>query len=167
MYTEKKTTATLKSEQTSIATVRNHLRASLPTPLIFHYLLPLTSEAGRFSEKAVPPPSLERAKLFTAPPLFVLLAIWKQIANGAHSSVMEALYSLHTAVGNDAMNKFGTCWQWRYERSPILATEQLILCAFGKCSWDIYLHGLKNRFLTNDGHRRTGLHTKSVAHWSS
>jgi hypothetical protein len=56
--------------------------------------------------------------------LVLLLAILKHIANGAHSSAMEAFYSLNTAVGNDAMNKFGTCRQWRYERSPILATEQ-------------------------------------------
>ncbi len=43
-YVEEKTMATLKSKQTSIATVRNHLRtgASLPTPLPFHYSLPLS-----------------------------------------------------------------------------------------------------------------------------
>jgi hypothetical protein len=37
--------ATLKSKQTSIATVRKHLRtvASLPTSLTFHYPLPLTA----------------------------------------------------------------------------------------------------------------------------
>jgi len=42
-YVEEKTTAILKSKQTSIATVRKHLRtvASLPTPLPFHYPLPL------------------------------------------------------------------------------------------------------------------------------
>ncbi len=42
-YFEEKTTATLKSKQTSIATVRNHLRtlASFPIPLIFHWSLPL------------------------------------------------------------------------------------------------------------------------------
>ncbi len=42
-YVEEKTTATLKSKQISIATVRKHLRtvASLPTPLPFHYRLPL------------------------------------------------------------------------------------------------------------------------------
>ncbi len=42
-YFEEKMTATLKSKQTSIATVRNHLRtlASFPTPLIFHWSLPL------------------------------------------------------------------------------------------------------------------------------
>ena len=42
-YFEEKSTATLKSKQTSIATVRNHLRtlASFPTPLIFHWSLPL------------------------------------------------------------------------------------------------------------------------------
>jgi hypothetical protein len=42
-YFEEKTTATLKSQQTSIATVRYHLLpvASLLTPLIFHYQLPL------------------------------------------------------------------------------------------------------------------------------
>ncbi len=42
-YFEEKTTATSKSKQTSIATVRNHLRtlASFPTPLIFHWSLPL------------------------------------------------------------------------------------------------------------------------------
>ncbi len=42
-YFEEKTTATLKSNQTSIATVRNHLRtlASSATPLIFHWSLPL------------------------------------------------------------------------------------------------------------------------------
>jgi hypothetical protein len=45
-YVEEKTTATLKSKQTPIATVRKHLRtvASLPTPLPFHYPLPLNWE---------------------------------------------------------------------------------------------------------------------------
>ena len=45
-YFEEKTTATLKSKRTSIATVRNHLRtlASSPTPLIFHWSLPLKWE---------------------------------------------------------------------------------------------------------------------------
>ncbi len=44
-YFEEKTSATLKSKQTSIATVRNHLRtlASFPTPLIFHWSLPLSN----------------------------------------------------------------------------------------------------------------------------
>jgi hypothetical protein len=44
-YFEEKTKATLKSKQTSIATVRNHLRtlASSPTPLIFHWSLPLNT----------------------------------------------------------------------------------------------------------------------------
>ena len=43
-YFEEKTTATLKVKQTSIATVRNHLRtlASFSTPLIFHWSLPLS-----------------------------------------------------------------------------------------------------------------------------
>jgi hypothetical protein len=43
-YVEEKTTATLKSKQTSIAIVRKHLRtvASLPTPLPFHYPQPLS-----------------------------------------------------------------------------------------------------------------------------
>ncbi len=42
-YFEEKTTATLKIKQTSIATVRKHFRtlASFPTPLIFHWSLPL------------------------------------------------------------------------------------------------------------------------------
>ncbi len=42
-YVEEKMTTKLKSKQTSIAPVRNHLRtvASLLTPLIFHYSLPL------------------------------------------------------------------------------------------------------------------------------
>ena len=42
-YHEEKTTATLKSKQTSIAPVRRHLLSvvSLPTPLIFLYPLPL------------------------------------------------------------------------------------------------------------------------------
>jgi hypothetical protein len=42
-YFEEKMTATLKNKQTSIATVRYHLLpvASLLTPLIFHYPLPL------------------------------------------------------------------------------------------------------------------------------
>jgi hypothetical protein len=43
-------TATLKSKQTSIATVRYHLLpvASLLTPLIFHYPLPLKEENMKF-----------------------------------------------------------------------------------------------------------------------
>jgi hypothetical protein len=42
-YVEEKRMATLKSKQTSIATVRKHLLTvvSLPTPLIFCYPLPL------------------------------------------------------------------------------------------------------------------------------
>jgi hypothetical protein len=41
-----------------------------------------------------------------------LFAIWKQIANGAHSSVRGLLqYSLHTAVGNGDVNKIGSCFQ--------------------------------------------------------
>ncbi len=49
-YFEEKTTATLKSKQTSIATVRNHLRtlASFPTPLIFHWSLPLRMQKLNF-----------------------------------------------------------------------------------------------------------------------
>ncbi len=41
-YIEEKTTAILKSKQTLIVMVRNHLRtvASLPTLLPFHYILP-------------------------------------------------------------------------------------------------------------------------------
>ncbi len=41
-------TATLKSKQTSIATVRNNLRtlASFPTILIFHWSLPLSDLPG-------------------------------------------------------------------------------------------------------------------------
>ncbi len=48
-YFEEKTTATLKVEQTSIATVRNHLRtlSSFSTPLIFHWSLPLTMQNQR------------------------------------------------------------------------------------------------------------------------
>ncbi len=44
-YVEEKRMATLKSKQTSIATVRKHLLTivSLPTPLIFRYPLPLTN----------------------------------------------------------------------------------------------------------------------------
>ncbi len=51
-YLEEKSTATLKSKQTSIATVRNHLRtlASFLTPLIFHWSLPLKNQIfGRLS----------------------------------------------------------------------------------------------------------------------
>jgi len=50
-YFEEKTTATLKIKQTSIATVRNHLRtlASFPTPLIFHWSLPLCNAAAHWS----------------------------------------------------------------------------------------------------------------------
>ncbi len=42
-YVKEKTTTTLKSKQTSIATVRYHLRtlASFPAHLIFHWSLPL------------------------------------------------------------------------------------------------------------------------------
>ncbi len=49
-YFEEKTTATLKSNQTSIATVRNHLRtlASSPTPLIFHWSLLLNIKTVLF-----------------------------------------------------------------------------------------------------------------------
>jgi hypothetical protein len=44
-----------------------------------------------------------------------LLAVWKQIANGVHTALSAAFFSLHTAVGNGAMNKFGICFQWRNE----------------------------------------------------
>jgi hypothetical protein len=49
-YFEEKTTATLKSKQTSIATVRNHLRtlASFPTPLIFHLSVPKGTQDWEF-----------------------------------------------------------------------------------------------------------------------
>ena len=48
-YFEEKSTATLKSKQTLITTVRNHLRAlaSFPTFLIFHWSLPLRRGMGR------------------------------------------------------------------------------------------------------------------------
>ncbi len=47
-YFKEKTTATLKSKQTSIANVRNHFRtlASSPTPLIFHWSLPYRRKVG-------------------------------------------------------------------------------------------------------------------------
>jgi hypothetical protein len=55
-YFEEKTTATLKSKQTSIATVRYHLLpvASLLTPLIFHYplLLSVSKKHRRFYAKS-------------------------------------------------------------------------------------------------------------------
>jgi hypothetical protein len=43
-YFEEKMMATLKSKQTLIATDRNHLRTlgSFPTPLLFHWSLPLS-----------------------------------------------------------------------------------------------------------------------------
>ncbi len=65
------------------------------------------------------------------------MAIWKQLPM-AHTALSAAFYSLHTAVSNVAMNKFGSCIQWRneilnpecffsvgsgYERSAILATR--------------------------------------------
>jgi hypothetical protein len=66
------------------------------------------------------------------------MAIWKQLPM-AHTAMSAAFYSLHTAAGNIAMNKFGSCIQWRneilnpecfflrrqwhYERSAILATS--------------------------------------------
>jgi hypothetical protein len=43
-----------------------------------------------------------------------LLAIWKQIADGAHSSV-SAFYLIHTAVEKGATNHFGIFFQWRNE----------------------------------------------------
>ncbi len=47
-YIEGKTTTKLKSEQTLIALVQNHLRtvASLLIPLIFHYSLPLNQDTA-------------------------------------------------------------------------------------------------------------------------
>jgi hypothetical protein len=42
------------------------------------------------------------------------LAIWKQIADGAHSSV-SAFYLIHTAVEKGATNHFGIFFQWRNE----------------------------------------------------
>jgi hypothetical protein len=46
--------------------------------------------------------------------LVQLLAIWKQISNGAHISVTG-----HSPVINGAMNKFGICSQWRGETFTI------------------------------------------------
>ncbi len=47
-YIEEKATATLINKQTSIATVRKHLLTvvSLPTPLVFRYLLPLKVDSN-------------------------------------------------------------------------------------------------------------------------
>jgi hypothetical protein len=49
-------TATLKSKQTAIATVRNNLRtlASFPTTLIFHWPLPLKKRIGKKPGKRLP-----------------------------------------------------------------------------------------------------------------
>jgi hypothetical protein len=33
----------------------------------------------------------------------------------AHTALSAAFYLLHTVVGNGAMNKFGSCCQWRIE----------------------------------------------------
>ncbi len=33
----------------------------------------------------------------------------------AHIALSAAFYSKHTAVGSGAMNKFGSCCQWRHE----------------------------------------------------
>ncbi len=54
-YVEEKMTATLKSKQISIATVRYHLLpvASLLTPLIFHYPLPLKKKIQKEVKKIV------------------------------------------------------------------------------------------------------------------
>jgi hypothetical protein len=58
-YFSEKMTATLKSKQTSIATVGNHLRtvASLPTPLLFHYPLLRSCHLGPGVSRAPSPHS--------------------------------------------------------------------------------------------------------------
>jgi hypothetical protein len=73
-YAEEKMTATLKSKQTSIATVRYHLLpvASLLIPLIFHYPLPLKKNSPRreiiYCKSAIL--SLSSSKILTThPPL--------------------------------------------------------------------------------------------------
>jgi len=55
-YFEEKTAVTLKSKQTSIATVRNHLRtlASFPTPLIFHWPIPLNRYLIQYRKRFEP-----------------------------------------------------------------------------------------------------------------
>jgi hypothetical protein len=72
----------------------------------------LKSEARRFLEKSACTPYCE-SPLKLRCQLVRLLAIWKQ-TNDAQSSV-SGLFSLHTAVGNGAINKFGICFQWRNE----------------------------------------------------
>jgi hypothetical protein len=69
-------TATLKSKQTLIATVRNHLRilASFPTLLIFHWSLPLrlvvfVSQVQRFYIQITEQTGWGRGEMRGLPPL--------------------------------------------------------------------------------------------------
>jgi hypothetical protein len=43
------------------------------------------------------------------------MGIWKQMLT-AHTALSAAFFSLHTAVGKGARNKFGICFQWRNEQ---------------------------------------------------
>jgi hypothetical protein len=70
----------------------------------------LKREARRFLEKSARPSSCE-SPLKLQRYLAHLLDIWKQIANGALSSVVGFLFTT-TAVGNGAMHKFGVCLPW-------------------------------------------------------
>jgi hypothetical protein len=84
----------------------------------------LKSEEGRFSEKSVRLSSCESPRKLRAPPCFIIGYLEANCQRRTQLCHGGLIFTTYTAVGNDAMNKFGTCRQWRYVRSPILATEQ-------------------------------------------
>jgi hypothetical protein len=62
-----------------------------------------------------------RAFSNSAPPRTVVTAIGIRIANSRHSSLSVAfLFTIDTAVGNGAMNKFRNCSQWRSDLFRII-----------------------------------------------
>jgi hypothetical protein len=71
----------------------------------------LKRDARRFKEKCPHSPSCESTWQLQRH-LVQLLAIWRQSANAAHSSVSGLLCSI---VSNGAMNEFGICFQWPNE----------------------------------------------------
>jgi hypothetical protein len=95
-YFEEKKTATLKSKQTLIATIRNHLRtlASFPNPLIFHWSLP---SKGRFfasyllCQRASAQP-VNLLEIFEKGAFFVLKGCHSQMID-VHSPKMVSFYT--------------------------------------------------------------------------
>ncbi len=66
----------------------------------------------------------------------------------AHTALSVAFYSLNTAVGNSAMNKFGICFQWRNEN----LRPKMVVFSEGNCAinalWNWEQHNECSSMLT-------------------